>query len=184
MFQLIQATEYKIMPWKNGLGITSEIAIEPPLANFPNDDFDWRLSSAKIQNNNNFSTFKGYDRLLTVWHGEGLKLNQNKLKPFEVIHFSGEENINCELLGQEVIDLGLIYKREKFKASMTTFHLKAEEVLSLKLGTGLHFIFCAKGGLVTGDFSINEAQTLKIQNLDNLKINARLNSIMVVISIE
>jgi environmental stress-induced protein Ves len=182
MFQLIQTSEYKIMPWKNGLGTTSEIAIEPPLANFPIDDFDWRLSSAKIQNSNQFSTFKGYDRLLTVWQGEGLKLNQNKLKPFEVMHFSGEENMNCDLLGNEVLDLGLIYKRDKFKANMTVYNFTPQEVFSLKLDTGLHFIFCVSGSLDIDGHILHELQTLKIKSpLDHPNIFSKDNSISILI---
>jgi environmental stress-induced protein Ves len=34
------------LPWKNGGGSTTEIAIAPPDAGF--DDFDWRISLATI----------------------------------------------------------------------------------------------------------------------------------------
>ncbi len=35
-------------PWKNGLGVTREIHIHPEGANFEEDSFLWRLSSADV----------------------------------------------------------------------------------------------------------------------------------------
>ena len=68
---LITRKQFKVMPWKNGAGTTAEIAIEPAGADFREGKFAWRLSSARIEDENQFSQFPGYDRILTVLSGEG-----------------------------------------------------------------------------------------------------------------
>ena len=55
------------MPWKNGLGVTTEILIEPSDATIGN--FDWRLSMARIDADGPFSSFPNIDRLLLVLEG-------------------------------------------------------------------------------------------------------------------
>ncbi len=66
--------EHRRMPWKNGLGVTEEIAIAPEGASLA-DPFLWRLSSALVQADGPFSLFPGYDRTLIVVEGEGMTLD-------------------------------------------------------------------------------------------------------------
>ena len=47
----IPATSYRAMPWKNGQGITHEIAREPAAG----DSFLWRLSIAEVAADGDFS---------------------------------------------------------------------------------------------------------------------------------
>jgi environmental stress-induced protein Ves len=185
MTNLIKSNDYKIMPWKNGLGITSEIEIDPKNSNFPNDDFLWRLSSAKIQAPNSFSNFSGYDRILIVWSGSGLILNQHKLVPLVPYKFKGEDLIECSLIADEVLDLGLIYKRGVFKAEMSVVNfLKSENPHQLILGDGIHFLFCVQGQLIFGDQKIESMDTLKIQGPIKIQIlNSDSNSTVVAICI-
>ena len=66
--------EHRRMPWKNGLGVTEEIAIAPEGATLA-DPFLWRLSSALVQADGPFSLFPGYDRTLVVVDGAGMILD-------------------------------------------------------------------------------------------------------------
>jgi len=59
-------------PWKNGGGTTTEIAVSPPGAGF--EDFDWRLSVARVASEGPFSRFPGIDRTLTLIEGAGMRL--------------------------------------------------------------------------------------------------------------
>ena len=68
--QILRAANYKVMPWKNGLGSTTEIAIFP--ANAKLDDFDWRVSMAQVTSDGPFSSFPGIDRTLLVIDGAGI----------------------------------------------------------------------------------------------------------------
>jgi hypothetical protein len=57
--RLIQTSEYRRTPWKNGAGTTFEIAAEP-LASMI-DTFDWRISMAQVASVGPFSSFPGTD---------------------------------------------------------------------------------------------------------------------------
>lgn len=162
--RLIKYAEYKKSLWKNGQGCSDEIAIFPPTALFPDDQFLWRLSSAKINSNTHFSVFKDYDRALTVVKGAGVVLNDSYLSPLTVLQFAGETQMTCHLVADEVVDLGLIYKKELVTASMSVKTFTANEQQHvLNLADGTHFFYC-----VNGAFSVNEAY---IQEHDTLQIN-------------
>ncbi|KFI05951.1 HutD family protein [Massilia sp. BSC265] len=60
------------VPWKNGGGSTTEIAIGPPDSGF--EDFDWRVSLATIEKDGAFSSFPGVDRTLALVEGHGMTL--------------------------------------------------------------------------------------------------------------
>lgn len=60
------------VPWKNGGGSTTEIAIGPPDSGF--EDFDWRVSLATIEKDGAFSAFPGVDRTLALVEGHGMLL--------------------------------------------------------------------------------------------------------------
>ena len=46
MMRLLRAATHRRMPWKNGAGVTTEIAVFPESAGL--DDFEWRLSMATV----------------------------------------------------------------------------------------------------------------------------------------
>ena len=70
--KLLRARNHRRMPWKNGGGVTTEIAVFP--ANAGLEDFEWRLSMATVASDGPFSLFAGIDRTLAVLEGEGLVL--------------------------------------------------------------------------------------------------------------
>jgi len=156
---------YLLMPWKNGQGSTAQIRIFPQNASFQSksdsEDFLWRLSSATVKENGPFSVFPGCNRLLVVLSGKGLKLNNSELLPMRPLEFSGEFQIHGELIGGEVVDLGLIYRRGKVRAQMDVLE-KLPETLKLESSVKTHFLFCISGGF--------EAQGLKIEAGDSLQI--------------
>jgi environmental stress-induced protein Ves len=65
--RILRAADRAAMPWKNGGGITHEIAVGPPKADLSH--FDWRVSMATIERGGPFSTFPGVDRSLSVLEG-------------------------------------------------------------------------------------------------------------------
>lgn len=54
-------------PWRNGGGVTFDIARHPPEAGL--EDFAWRVSMALVERAGPFSIFPGIDRILTVLRG-------------------------------------------------------------------------------------------------------------------
>ncbi|WP_312165735.1 HutD family protein [Phenylobacterium sp.] len=70
--RILRAADRKASPWKNGGGVTWEVAASP--AGAPLDDFEWRVSLAEVASPGPFSRFPGIDRILTVIRGQGLSL--------------------------------------------------------------------------------------------------------------
>lgn len=168
--QLLKMSDYIIMPWKNGLGTTAQIAVAP--------DNQWRISAATVKKPNPFSEFKGCQRLLTIWRGSGLLLNDYELLPGIVYKFSGETPIMCKNLSPEVIDLGVIYRPEKVAATMNV--LSMTESKNLILTKGLNFIFCAEGRFQIEELIVTEGETLKINKAGSYSIELKTKQLKIV----
>jgi environmental stress-induced protein Ves len=63
--------QFKHVPWKNGKGVTQELAINEG-ANI--DNFIWRISMANVVEDGPFSNFTGYTRHLLLLEGSGIDL--------------------------------------------------------------------------------------------------------------
>ena len=72
MIRLLPPDAFRHMPWKNGLGVTIEIAASPEGADLA--AIDWRVSMARVETTGPFSLFPGIDRTLCVLEGEALTL--------------------------------------------------------------------------------------------------------------
>jgi environmental stress-induced protein Ves len=68
--RLLPKHGYRRVRWKNGLGWTSEIAVEPP-----EGEWNFRLSIAEVDADSEFSRFPGIDRSLVVLDGAGMVLD-------------------------------------------------------------------------------------------------------------
>ena len=76
---ILRAPDYHLMPWKNGGGSTTEIAIYPEASSVSGVPFLWRVSIAEVTVNGPFSSFPGYDRHIMVIEGEGMRLDAGRL---------------------------------------------------------------------------------------------------------
>ncbi|WP_374077771.1 HutD family protein [Bdellovibrio bacteriovorus] len=170
--KLIKSTSYQIMPWKNGLGSTAQIDIFPPGEAFPGEEFLWRVSSATVKTSSPFSNFPGCDRWLVVWKGEGLFLNDQKLSPIKPLAFSGETPIESRLVKGEVLDLGIIYRRDRISAELTVQEIKAGKSLKVLLESGTHYLFAATGEFSALEQSVGTGDTLKIQGGGELELSS------------
>jgi len=74
-FERFDITRLPAQPWKNGAGLTREIAVEPPGAGLGN--FDWRVSVAEVERDAPFSAFAGVDRCIVLLEGGGLRLRSS-----------------------------------------------------------------------------------------------------------
>src|SRR5215510_11278140 len=111
------------MPWKNGLGVTREIAIDPPGASMNDAGFRWRLSIAMVAQSGPFSQFTGIDRTIMVIEGKGMKLSVAGRSPhrldrcFVPFEFSGDAATVCELIDGPIQDFNLMVNRRALTAS-------------------------------------------------------------------
>lgn len=117
---LLRAADYPRMPWKNGGGSTEEIARD---AGAGLDGFGWRLSIADIAESGGFSSFAGYQRIITVLQGSGMQLRVDgeevrPLLPFDPFAFKGDSQVDCTLLDGAIRDFNLIYSPERYSARL------------------------------------------------------------------
>lgn len=104
----------RFRPWRNGGGQTAEIAVMPPGAGF--DDFDWRISTARVAQSGPFSIFPGVDRVLAVIEGGAMVLTVAGLSrhldaasaPFA---FPGDAPAAAVLTGPALLDFNVMLRR-------------------------------------------------------------------------
>lgn len=118
--QLLRAEDYPRMPWKNGGGFTEEITRD---SGDGLDGFGWRLSIADIEESGGFSSFAGYQRIISVLQGDGMRLQvdgqaSRPLLPFDAFAFKGESQVSCALLGGPIRDFNLIYSPQRYRARL------------------------------------------------------------------
>ncbi|MCX7318304.1 MAG: HutD family protein [Hyphomicrobiales bacterium] len=113
--KIFRATDYRTMPWKNGMGSTTEIAISPADATL--DDFDWRISMAHVASDGPFSSFATIDRTLLVLEGNGIDLSVDARAPVRIdrdtIHsFPGDQPTAARLVAGPITDLNVMTRRD------------------------------------------------------------------------
>jgi hypothetical protein len=122
MLQRFALADLTPTPWKNGGGSTREIVCWPPGAGM--DGFEWRVSIATIAQSGPFSVFAGVDRVIVLLDGDGVHLQSaggihhrldEALQPFA---FSGEEALDCTLLGGPSQDFNVMTRRSALRAEV------------------------------------------------------------------
>jgi environmental stress-induced protein Ves len=116
-------------PWKNGAGLTREIAVHPPGAGL--EHFDWRISVAEVARDGPFSAFPGIDRCIVLLHGAGMRLRlagaaEHLLDaPGVPFTFPGEVAVEAELLGGATSDLNVMTRRGGWRAEVVSLQAAA-----------------------------------------------------------
>jgi hypothetical protein len=147
----IDGSQHQTMPWKNGAGTTTEIAIDPADADL-GSRFRWRLSIASVQRSGPFSAFPGYERTIMLIEGRGMDLAvgsgppRRLDRPFEPFVFSGDAPAECRLIEGSVRDLNLMVDRSLLRSWTQVWH--AESVTrSIDLASAAHIIHCFDGAV-------------------------------------
>lgn len=119
MVSVLRLAEVEPQPWRNGGGVTRE------LARWPIDgDFAWRLSVADVAEDGPFSVFPGVDRILVLLQGDGMTLHFSddgstvRLDhPLDRLGFAGERPVGAVLHGGPTQDLNLMWRRDLVSAA-------------------------------------------------------------------
>lgn len=127
ILETLDPSTYRRVPWKNGGGVTIDIAAEYRPGAEPGgwDGMIWRLSRTRIETPGPFSDLPGYDRLLAVIDGSGLVLHPKGRKlldvrtPLQPVRFAGEWPIDSELSEGPVGVLNLLADRTKMGIDMS-----------------------------------------------------------------
>jgi len=147
MNRLIQYASLRPTPWKNGGGVTTELAMSPPGAGL--DDFDWRVSLASIAEDGPFSQFPGVDRTLVLVAGDGVLLDFGDervvLSPSEpLVEFAGEDPVHATISGpmsgQATLDFNVMTRRGRYRHRIEPFVVCGSMPLPRRSGTTLVFL--------------------------------------------
>ena len=108
---LVSLADAQPMPWRNGGGVTRELAAGPGGAQWA-----WRMSVADVDASGPFSVFDGIDRWFAVLEGAGVRLDiegaQHRLTSADApLYFDGGAACTCELLGGATRDFNLMVRR-------------------------------------------------------------------------
>jgi environmental stress-induced protein Ves len=120
--------------WKNGGGVTREIAVHPAGAGL--DDFEWRISMATVDSGGPFSMFPGVDRSLTVLDGQ-LTLSIGDGPPVtldpasEPLAFPGDSPTSAHIAGHPVTDLNVMTRRGRIRAKVSRLRFVGRRRLTL-----------------------------------------------------
>ena len=135
-----RAADRVAVPWKNGGGLTREVAAHPPESNLGN--FDWRVSLAEVSRGGPFSSFPGVDRHMAVIAGrlevtipgrDALSLSSDSAP----LSFAGELPVYAEPRSAIVTDLNVMTRRARFRARLTRCTVAAHTPVRLEADTTL-----------------------------------------------
>lgn len=119
--RLLRAHDRPATPWRNGGGVTREVAAGPADAGLA--DFAWRVSLADVEAGGPFSSFPGVDRIITVVDGPGMELTVDGIAHtvaarFEPFAFAGDADTDCRLLGGPLVDFNVMTRRDAATARL------------------------------------------------------------------
>jgi environmental stress-induced protein Ves len=153
------------MPWKNGGGVTTEVAVSPAGAGL--DDFDWRVSMARVEGGGPFSGFAGVDRTLAVLEGEGIVLDIAGRPPAEVtrasapLSFPADVPTAAALISGPITDLNVMTRRGWM--THTVERLLVSAPLEIRTEADATLVLC-----LDGDITVTGAVPVRFGPLDTL----------------
>jgi uncharacterized protein len=134
----LPARARRAVPWKNGGGVTREVAAHPAGSDLVS--FDWRISIAEVRSAGPFSAFPGIERHMAVLQGE-LSLAIAGAVPNVVsgqsapLIFGGEVEVHAEPLGAPVTDLNLMVRRARARGRLARCVVSGSQRLPLSATT-------------------------------------------------
>jgi environmental stress-induced protein Ves len=169
--RILRAADYKVMPWKNGLGTTTEIAVSPQRDGL--DDFAWRVSMAHVAKDGPFSSFPGIDRTLVVLAGHGMVLRVDGGQPDMLTcdsspyAFAGDATTSATLVDGPIIDLNVMVRRGLVRAQVDRVKLTTSQRFS---ATGTRLLFVETGKMSVRSAAGNET----LQTNDSLLLDTHV----------
>lgn len=145
--RILRAADYRRMPWKNGGGETTEIAVWPENAGL--DDFGWRVSMARVERDGPFSAFPGIDRTLAILQGNGLRLAVAGQPAIELdgvaapYSFPADQPTDSTLMGGPVTDLNVMTRRGSFEHAVRRIEISGRTEIAPEAKVTL--LLCRRG---------------------------------------
>ncbi|ASV99760.1 HutD/Ves family protein [Paraburkholderia aromaticivorans] len=169
---LIRGAELVAAPWKNGGGVTREVAAVPQGAGL--DTFVWRVSVADVAQAGPFSRFAGIDRTLVLLSGAGMLLDEADgaqgvkthalTQALDVARFTGEAHIDARLVDGATRDFNLMVRRDAARGEVDVWRGAGQRTLS----EDVVLLYCAQGAV---RITPGEARALPLEAGDTLRID-------------
>ena len=158
--------DYRVMPWKNGGGTTTELMIWPEGSSLA-DGFDWRVSMADVAASGPFSRFPGYDRHLMMIEGRGMTLDggpegpMTLATPCEPMCFSGDWDVSGTLIEGPIRDFNLMLRRRDFDGGLACEALT--DARAFAAGAGRIFVTILAGSIFCGHRAMATTESVLIE---------------------
>lgn len=144
--EIIRYAELKAEPWRNGGGVSRELAARPVVSagNTPaGPGWDWQVNIAELSSAGGFSAYPGMDRVLTVIDGELLLLRvdgaEHPLEKYRPFRFSGDADSAAALPTGDVRALNVITRKGIFKGYTSIIELSKKRA---------HPVFAGQWGIL------------------------------------
>jgi uncharacterized protein len=172
---LLRGAALVASPWKNGGGVTREIAVASIASHTGAslDTFAWRVSVADVAQAGPFSRFEGVDRTLVLLEGAGMLLDESGAtavahaltQPLDVARFAGEAAIDARLVDGATRDFNLMVRRGAARGTLEVWRENRQR--SVQAQTVL--LYCAQG---EQDIRIDGDRHVRLEAGDTLRIDA------------
>ncbi|MFD7105585.1 HutD/Ves family protein [Streptomyces celluloflavus] len=118
---ILRAAGRTAVAWRNGGGVTREVAVHPPGAGW--DAFDWRVSLAEVTADGPYSPLPGVRRILTVVAGAGTELTvagttRLRADRYRPLAFPGGAATAGRLLDGPVVNLNVMLREGRARATV------------------------------------------------------------------
>jgi uncharacterized protein len=167
--RILHARDYVVQPWKNGGGMTTEIAVSPVGAGF--SDFEWRVSMAQVAADGPFSQFPGIDRSLALLDGAGLDLDVAGRGMIEVrpggppAVFPGDVAAASRLLAGPITDLNIMTRRGKWRHELSRVEISGIYRFEPRADVTVNLVG-GPGGVAVGGRAVSSGDALLLRGVD------------------
>jgi uncharacterized protein len=172
LIELIRQSQYVEQPWKNGGGLTREIAVE--FSGGSQSQMLWRVSVATIVRDGPFSEFRGYDRTIVAIDGGPVELHVDEelvtllhAQPFE---FAGESKVTCHLGGGIARDLNVMTSRNSYAHDVEIVTVPQRFVLDEE---EICFVYAIEGAAWVDETACEQYETLRVDGLNAIGVRTQ-----------
>ncbi|AEA44358.1 HutD family protein [Fluviicola taffensis] len=181
--KIIKNNQFKVAKWAGG--VTTELFIFPENASVTARDFDWRISSAVVEEEeSDFSLFEGYERILIPLTGDLEMIHQiptgeliQKVSKFELARFDG----NWQTKGKgKLTDFNFIFK-SKFNPKVELIFGKKNLPLEIKISPIAFYLY--EGSIQLNNECFNSPVLMMDFSPEDLIINCLTDCIFVCVQL-
>ncbi|RKT27624.1 hypothetical protein B0G69_3453 [Paraburkholderia sp. RAU2J] len=172
---LIRGAGLVAAPWKNGGGVTREVAVFPERAGM--NDFVWRVSIADVAQAGPFSRFEGIDRTLVLLSGAGMVLDETGARAakshaltraLDIARFDGEAQIDARLVDGATRDFNLMVRRDAARGELDVWRGQSPPRTQHSVSADVALLYCASGQVT---LAAGDAEALSLDTGDTLRID-------------